>query len=156
MTDVGATLTALQAMDLAALRREWLHYHRAPPPRLSRDLLLRDLAYTLQADAYGGMSKAIRRRLRTLTKAFAETGCLAPEHGTQVRAGTRLVRAWRGRTYLVTATDNGFTYEGKTYGSLSAIAHHITGAHWSGPRFFGLRRPAGKRAVPTASEAGDG
>ena len=78
----------------------------------------------------------------------------ATEQGTRVRPGTRLVRAWHGRTYLVTATENGFTYEGETYGSLSAVAHHITGAHWSGPRFFGLR-PAGQRAA-VASEAGDG
>lgn len=155
MTDVGATLTALQTMDLAALRREWRRSHRAPPPRLSRDLLLRDLAYTLQADAYGGMSKVMRRRLRTLTKAFAETGRVASEHGPPVRAGTRLVRVWRGQTYLVTVTDDGFIYDGVPYASLSAVAKRITGAHWSGPRFFGLR-PAGPRAMPTASEAGDG
>ena len=85
---------------------------------LSRDLLLRDLAYRLQADAEGGVSKATRRRLRTLAQAFAETGRVATEHGTRVRPGTRLVRAWHGRTYLVTATENGFTYEGETYGSL--------------------------------------
>ena len=156
VTDGGATLTALQAMDLAALRREWCRRHGTPPPRLSRDLLLRDLAYTLQADASGGVSKALRRRLRTLAKAVAETGCLASTHGPPVRAGTRLVRAWHGRTYVVTATENGFTYEGETYGSLSAIAQRITGAHWSGPRFFGLR-PAGTRAAAGApSEAGDG
>ncbi len=86
MTDLDAKLTALQAMDLAALRREWCRYHRAPPPRLSRDLLLRDLAYTLQEDAYGGVSKAIRRRLRTLAKAVAETGRVAPEN----RLGQRI------------------------------------------------------------------
>ena len=125
MTDVGATLAALQAMDLAALRRAWRRRHGTPPPRRSRDLLRRDLAYTLQADADGGVSKATRRRLRTLAKAFAETGRVATEPGTRVRPGTRLVRAWHGRTYLVTATENGFTYEGETYGSLSAVAQHI-------------------------------
>ena len=89
----------------------------------------------------------MRRRLRTLAKAFAETGRVVREHGTTVRTGTRLVRAWHGRTYLVTVTDDGFTYEGKTYGSLSALAHHITGAHWSGPRFFGLRSAGGPAAA---------
>ena len=153
VTDVGATLAELQAMDLAALRRAWRRRHGTPPPRLSRDLLLRDLAYRLQADAEGGVSKATRRRLRTLAQAFAETGRVATEHGTRVRPGTRLVRAWHGRTYLVTATENGFTYEGETYGSLSAVAQHITGAHWSGPRFFGLRPVETREAA--ASEAGN-
>ena len=55
-----------------------------------------------------------------------------------------LRRAWRGRTYLVTVTDDGVVYDGVTYRSLSAVAHQITGAHWSGPRFFGLR-PAAPR-----------
>ena len=85
VTDVGATLTALQAMDLAALRREWRRRHGTPPLRLSRDLLRRDLAYTLQENAYGGMSQVMRRRLRTLTTAFAETGRVASAHGPPVR-----------------------------------------------------------------------
>ncbi len=50
----------------------------------------------------------------------------------------RLVREWRGRTHTVVVTEKGFEYSGKTYLSLSKIAEIITGAHWSGPRFFGL------------------
>ena len=80
------------------------------------------------------------RRLQTLAKA----GRGAAEQGPPVRAGTRLVRAWRGQTSLVTVTDDGVVYDGVTYRSLSAVAHQITGAHWSGPRFFGLR-PAAPR-----------
>ena len=94
-------------------------------------------------------------RLRTLAKAFAETGRVAPRPGTTLRPGARLVRAWQGRTYVVTATEGGFTYDGKTYASLSAIAQRITGAHWSGPRFFGLR-PSGDRTAGAASAAGRG
>ena len=144
MTDVDATLTELQALDLTALRRAWRRRHGTPPPRLSRDLLRRDLTYTLQADAFGGVSHATRRRLRIL----AQAGHVAS--GPPVRAGTRLVRAWRGQTYIVTVTDEGFVYDGVTYGSLSAVAHQITGAHWSGPRFFGLR-PAARPAAPASA-----
>ena len=144
MTDVGPALAAMEAMDLAALRRAWRRRHGILPPRLSRDLLRRDLAYTLQADASGGVSPATRRRLRTL----AQAGRVAS--GPPVRAGTRLVRAWRGRTYIVTVTDEGFVYDGVTYGSLSAVAHQITEAHWSGPRFFGLR-PAARPAAPASA-----
>ena len=52
--------------------------------------------------------------------------------------GTRLVREWHGRTHHVDVIEDGFVFEGKTHASLSAIARQITGARWSGPRFFGL------------------
>ena len=55
-----------------------------------------------------------------------------------LRPGTRLVREWNGRTHVVDVSEDGFAFDGKTYRSLSAIAKRITGAHWSGPRFFGL------------------
>ena len=83
------------------------------------------------------------------------TGRVAPEKGTAVRPGARLVRDWQGRSYVVTATEGGFNYDGKTYGSLTAIAQRITGAHWSGPRFFGLR-PSGDRTTGAAAAAGRG
>ena len=138
--------------DLPALRDAWRRHHRAlPPRRLSRDLLMRAVAYKLQEQVHGGLSKAARRRLRALVQAFAETGRVAPDNGAKVRPGTRLVREWRGRTHVVTATESGFDYDGEAYGSLTAIAQRITGAHWSGPRFFGLR-PSGESA--SAAEHG--
>ena len=60
--------------------------------------------------------------------------------GLSLRPGTRLVREWRGRTHTVVVTEDGFEYASKTFPSLTKIAHAITGAHWSGPRFFGLIR----------------
>ena len=152
MTEVGIEIAEIRAMDLPSLRDAWRRYHRAPPPRrLSRDLLIRGIAYKRQEQVYGGLSRATRRRLRTLAKAFSETGRIAPGNGTKVRPGTRLVREWRGRTHVVTATESGFDYDGEAYGSLTAIAQRITGAHWSGPRFFGLR-PSGESA--SAAEHG--
>ena len=69
-------------------------------------------------------------------------GEIAPEAAQKIRTGTRLVREWNGRTHTVTVQEEGFTYAGRSYRSLTAIAREITGAHWSGPRFFGLaRRP---------------
>ncbi len=146
MPTIETQMTEIQEMDLPALRDEWRRHHRAPPPRrLSRDLLIRGIAYKRQEQVYGGLSRATRRRLRTLAKAFSETGRVAPDNGTKVRPGTRLVREWQGRTHVVTATEGGFNYDGEAYGSLTAIAQRITGAHWSGPRFFGLR-PSGESA----------
>ncbi len=150
VTEIEAHIAEIQAMDLPSLRDAWRCLHQVPPPqRLSRDLLTRGITYRLQEQAHGGLNHATRRRLRTLAKAFAETGRVAPAHGIRVRPGARLVREWQGRTYLVTATEDGFNYDGETYASLSAVAQRITGAHWSGPRFFGLR-PSGTRAAGAA------
>jgi hypothetical protein len=60
------------------------------------------------------------------------------------KIGTTLAREWRGRSHVVQVREDGFEYEGQPYRSLSVIAERITGAHWSGPRFFGLtKRPGG-------------
>ena len=67
-----------------------------------------------------------------------------------LKTGTTLVRQWRGHTHAVSVRENGFEYEGERYRSLSVIAKRITGAHWSGPRFFGLTQRAG---APAAAEA---
>ena len=56
-----------------------------------------------------------------------------------VSPGAHLVREWNGRTYQVEVVESGYVMDGKTWRSLSAIAKHITGAHWSGPRFFGVQ-----------------
>lgn len=132
-----ATLTDLTAQQL---RTEWRRLYRNHPPRLSRDLLVRTIAYRMQELAYGGLSKATQRKLVALTKELQTNGSIAPDPGPRVRPGARLVREWRGRTYTVVVTEEGFEYAGKTYSSLSKIAQTITDAHWSGPRFFGLNR----------------
>lgn len=63
---------------------------------------------------------------------------MAKNGAQRIRAGSRLVREWNGRTHTVTVEEEGFTYAGRNYRSLSAIAREIIGARWSGPRFFGL------------------
>ena len=114
MPTIETQMTEIQEMDLPALRDAWRRHYRVPPPRrLSRDLLMRGIAYKLQEQVHGGLSKAARRRLRTLAKAFSETGRIATENGTKVRPGARLVREWQGRTHVVTATEGGFNFDGK-------------------------------------------
>jgi hypothetical protein len=124
------------------LRRAWRQLHRAEPPQgLSRDLLIRALAYDLQERTHGGASAALRRRLRNLTGA-SEKGALAVNPGILLTAGTTLVRQWRGQTHTILVQEDGFEHEGQRYRSLTVIAERITGAHWSGPRFFGLTKRA--------------
>ena len=139
-SELPRKITALAELTAQQLRAEWRRLYRSHSPRLSRDLLIRTIAYRMQELAYGGLSKATKRKLMALTKGLESIGSIAPDRGRDVRPGMRLVREWRGRTHTVVVTEDGFEYLGKTYSSLSQIAQAITGAHWSGPRFFGLNR----------------
>ena len=122
------------------LRGAWraLH-HTGPPLGLSRDLIIRGLADKLQQRAHGGPSRALQRRLQILTVDF-EKGALSFDPGIVLKTGATLVRQWRGHTHTVLVGDDGFEYEGRRYRSLTVIAERITGAHWSGPRFFGVSK----------------
>jgi len=120
------------------LRREWRRLYHSDAPRISRDLLILGIGYRLQEIEHGGLGKATRRKLRTLAKALRTTGRIGPAPGLSLKPGARLVREWHSRTHTVTVTEDGFEYAGTSYPSLTKIAKKITGAHWSGPRFFGL------------------
>jgi hypothetical protein len=124
--------------SLDDLRREWRRLYHGDPPRISRDLLILGIAYQLQEIEHGGLGKATLRKLRTLAKTLRATGRVGPTPSLTLKPGARLVREWNGRTYTVAVTEDGFDYAGTSYPSLSNIAKKITGAHWSGPRFFGL------------------
>jgi hypothetical protein len=138
--ELSQRIVALNDLTAQQLRDEWRRLYRDQPPRLSRDLLIRTIAYRMQQLVYGGLSKATQRKLDALTKELKTEGSIAVTPDTSVRPGTRLVREWRGRTHTVAVTEDGFEYAGKTFPSLTKIAHAITGAHWSRPRFFGLLR----------------
>ena len=136
--EVARRLEALCDLNPDELRKEWRRLYRSQPPRLSRDLLVRAIAYRIQELRYGGLSKATSRKLAALEQ-MRGSGAQTATNGTQaIRAGVRLVREWNGRTHTVMGEKEGFSYAGRSYRSLTAIAREITGAHWSGPRFFGL------------------
>ena len=116
---------------------------------MSRDLLIRSLAYELQQRALGSPNRALLRRLQTLAAA-SEKSTLSCEAGVVLKAGTTLVRQWRGRTHTILVHEDGFEYEGERYRSLTVIAERITGAHWSGPRFFGVTRRASSSLLAEA------
>jgi hypothetical protein len=128
--------------SLDELRREWRRLYNRDSPRISRDLLILGIAYRLQEIEHGGLGKATLRKLRTVAKTLRATGRVGPAPSLSLKLGGRLVREWHGRTHTITITEDGFEYAATTYRSLSHIAKKITGAHWSGPRFFGL--PTGK------------
>jgi hypothetical protein len=144
MVRLSDQLSALATMSRAQLRAEWRRLHRTSPPALSPDLLKRGIAYRLQEKRHGGLPAQIGRQLAQAAARPLELAS-PPRSEARLRAGTRLVRSWHGTTYAVTVTDSGFLFDERSYASLTAIAREITGAAWSGPRFFGLT--GGKRGV---------
>jgi hypothetical protein len=146
LSSKSAELVAAASAGLDELRHEWRRLYRSEPPRISRDLLMRGIGYRLQEIQHGGLGKSTRRKLKTLAKMFRTEGRVAPDPGLSLKPGARLVREWHGRTHTVTVTEDGFEYACVSYPSLTKIAKKITGAHWSGPRFFGLVRAGAPRA----------
>ena len=133
-------IAELQGLDTPALRDLWQDaFGKSPSKWISRDLLVRALAYRAQEQTDGGLRPAVARRLKRITedlKNGKEIGAAPP---TPLPPGTRLMRGWKGETHVVEVLADGFAWRGAYYSSLSAIARAITGVRWSGPRFFGLR-----------------
>jgi Protein of unknown function (DUF2924) len=146
-----AELTALDEMALPDLRATWVgHFQKPPPNRLSRDLLVRGIAHRLQERQFGGLSKSVLRRIEYLRANDGSTGGPPPKRTRSIKPGTKLIREWHGVKHTVVVTDDGFDWQGTRYRSLTHIARAITGAHWSGPRFFGLPDIGGARSRATA------
>ena len=142
LAEVDGEIARLVDRSTQELRRAWrsLH-HTGPPLGLSRDLIIRGLAEKLQQRAHGGPSRPLQRRLRMLAGEF-EKGAGSFDPSGVPKTGASLVRRWRGHTHTVLVCEDGFEYDGQRYRSLTVIAERITGAHWSGPRFFGLNKRA--------------
>ena len=138
-TPASQSSQSVQArISLDELNEEWRRLYKSEPPKISRDLLAMGIAYRRQEIKQGGLGKATLRKLHTLAKTLRDTGRVGPVPGLALKPGARLIRKWHGRTHTVTVTEDGFEYGGANYSSLTPIAKTITGAHWSGPRFFGL------------------
>jgi hypothetical protein len=134
-----AEIARLDDLGLNELRGLCRQILGSAPPHHGTALLRRRLAYELQARVHGDLPVEVRDRLKRLHKAFKSNPAYTPEPGRGVKAGTVLTRTWQGATHHVQATDQGFEYRGKRFGSLSEVARRITGTRWSGPVFFGLK-----------------
>ena len=147
---VFSIVAGLEGHDLNGLRRQWrAQLGGEPPAHLERWLLMRVLAYRLQADAFGGLDKSIERMLAFKKKRGAAVPFYrrAPQtrDGARLKAGALLAREWQGKLERVMILEEGFAWNGQTFGSLSQIARAMTGTNWNGHRFFGLRQ--GKTVV---------
>lgn len=129
---------SLRRMSRHQLRYRWRDLFKAvPPAAFTPDLLARGIAWRLQEKALGGLSAEARRLLGS---GGAGAGAQAKARASRpiLRPGNRLVRRWRGRTYVVEVGEDGLHYDGTHFSSLTVIATKITGTRWSGPKFFGL------------------
>ena len=127
------TLADLATLGRADLARLWSDLIGGPvPASMSQPMQRRFLAFELQARAAGGLSPALLARLDRI--AAGETRKASP----RMKSGARLLRAWNGTTHVVDVLPDGYLWNGTRHRSLSAIARAITGARWSGPRFFGI------------------
>ncbi len=123
--------------DRIRLQKEWkAAIGLPPPPFLSVRIMEKAVAFEAQCRAQGGLSVQMRRAFARI----ASEGADAPNAASAptLCPGAHLVREWNGRTYQVEVLEKGFRMDGRTWPSLSALARHITGTNWSGPRFFGL------------------
>ncbi len=129
----------LRSLKLTELRAAWrAQFACDPPPFQSRDLLLRAFVFRLEVALFGDLSPRLKKRLTDLSQAFEADPDFDPAPRWSPPVGSALVRDWNGVRHLVLVTPCGFQYLDKTHASLSQVAEKITGAHWSGPRFFGL------------------
>ena len=130
--EVSIRVAEIEAFDRAECLCFWKEVFGRPPPKyLSPQFMKRVLIWEMQNRAFGDVSAKTIHRLKQIA-----VGKTVP---TIAKPGSLLVREWNGRTYQVEVTGSGYVMDGKSWRSLSAIAKHITGAHWSGPRFFGVQ-----------------
>jgi hypothetical protein len=135
---VELKLARLATLSPTELRAEWGRLMKEPvPPALTADLIRRALAYRVQEQAAGGLPRAVRLELERLGHATERTQPIVLPTA-RIKPGTRLVRDWGGLSHHVVVEEGGFRYKERRYRSLSEVARAITGARWSGPRFFGL------------------
>ncbi|MEM7701744.1 MAG: DUF2924 domain-containing protein [Pseudomonadota bacterium] len=138
--DIEEKIIAIEEMTPTELRAAWRNtYGTPPPPALGRSLMRRALAARLQEAEAGKLTQVELRQLGALGRRDErrKEGRISSE----AKPGTWLSRTWHGKVHEVIVLESGCEYRGQKFGSLSAVASHITGAKWSGPRFFGLNSP---------------
>lgn len=143
-------LDTLATLSPAQLHDQWRLLSGEDLPNVPASRIQHLIAYRLQEKVHGKLPLQIERQLDRIaasrtkgSQADNTLNGLASEQRDPIAHGTRFVREWNGKTISVTKTEKGFEWNGSTYRSLSEIARLVTGAHWSGPRFFGLKRGQG-------------
>jgi hypothetical protein len=133
---LATEMAALPTIPAVELRARWAEVAELPAPSVPTWLLRSLLASRLQERRHGALPALVYRDL--MRAAEGQQSTVATPSRPTLSPGARLVREWNGRTIVVEVLEDGFHHADRTWRSLSEIARHVTGAHWSGPRFFGL------------------
>ncbi len=133
-------LAELPGMTPAQLRAKWRECWRNPAPDIGPDLLRRGIAWRLQSRAYGDLPSHIKRELERAADRLRRGEELISCSRPSLKPGTRLVRQWQGSVHHVFVLDDGYEFDARRFSSLTQVATAITGTHWSGPTFFGLKK----------------
>lgn len=134
-------IAGIEILSNEALKLRWRKYfRRSPPAGLPPKMMREAFIYALQENAFGGLSPNSRRRLDRIATKIDENPNATITNESLLQPGSCLVRDWRGKRFEVEVLEKGFSFNGKSYASLSEIARMITGTRWSGPRFFGLKQ----------------
>lgn len=149
--DPTIQLVALPLMDDAQISKLWVATFNRPAPAISRELLVLSLAYRMQEGAYGELSPKARAAIDATVKHLTPLQARSRSRATKLPIGTRLIREWKGQTFVVVAAFDGFSLNGEMFSSLTQIAHKITGFSYPGPRFFGLRKR--RRVIASSNSA---
>jgi hypothetical protein len=143
--DIALVVTDLEGASRDDLVARWNAICRCAPPKgVGRRFLIGAVAHAEQMRAAGHSRSRMRRRLERIAKLDLTTKSRARTVGPRLVSGARLIREWNGSTHTIDVVKDGYLWNGARYRSLSAIARAITGARWSGPRFFGLDKEGAK------------
>jgi len=151
-SEISQELADLAHLDLDTLRRRWRRLNSRPvPEHLPRHLLVRLIAYRIQAETFGDLDSKSIKLLQGLAQQKAKLGGgasgvptleslnLSSRGARPLLTGTVIGREHGGTMHHVTVLADGFAWQGTIYRSLSEVAYAITGTRWNGPRFFGLK-----------------
>ena len=145
-SSVAARIAELATLPMPELWTVWDRYFQDRPQYPNRTHVESRIAYKMQEEAFGGLAPETRKRLESIGAKHSKIKLRAKPREFDFAPGTILLREWGEREHRVTVSATGlFEYEGQTFKSLTAVARHITGAHWSGPLFFGLTGKGGTR-----------
>ena len=141
------TIEQLQQLSREELIKKWKKLFKTNSPQHARkEFLIKHIVWELQAKKQGGYSAQTQKQLNKLAGKLANNQEIKEEEinkpcrqSLEIKAGTKLIREYKGEKHEVTALEKGFEYKGKPYKSLSAIAKEITGTQWNGKLFFGVK-----------------
>ena len=154
--NIASQVEELSDLTVNQLQEKWVEVWNEPCRSRNKDFLRKRIAWKIQANAYGGISQRALERAReladeTLLK-IRNPQLPIPNGGTSVQKpfvpsegtnfpmpGAIITREYNGKKLIVMVLDDGFEFQGTKYKSLSAVAKVVTGAHWNGVQFFGLR-----------------